>query len=145
MSRLRQSGDDNFAKVATLAANNGMTTFKDLKQYRLDMKKLWQAYNDASLYYSVFLMSPPLLVAYQAANARLKKIKEAKGAYARSPDKTDESNLVLMDMSDHYRRFATWYYGELQKYRAVTKQLGKQEHAEVITEVLEQAKKDINT
>lgn len=142
---VRKRGDDNFAEVATLASNGGLTVFAELKKYRAEMQRLWQRYTDAASYLIVLLRSAPLADAYKVANARIATIKQAKAEFQKSGgEKTDEQNLILMDMSAHYKRYADWYYGEIQKYKAVGEQLGKGEHTALIGEVLEAAKAAMN-
>ncbi len=143
-SAKRQKTDHNFDEIATLGSNGGMNTFKQLQKHRQEMQNLWQRYSDAAAYYSVFLASPPLGLAYKAAQERIGTLKKEQAEHLKYGSKTDDDNLIMMDMNSHYTRFSEWYRGELKKYKAVSTQLGKGEHNEVVTEVLNEAKKAVN-
>lgn len=140
----RETGD-KFSEMAKIGASCGVSTFKELKEYRKDIQQLWLHYVDASGSIVALLRSSPLVDAYKVANERIKTIKKAQEEHRKvGGEKTDEEALILMDMSTHHKRFADWYYGEFQKYQAVQKELGRNEHLAIIDEALQGAAKSIN-
>jgi hypothetical protein len=140
----RETGD-KFSEMAKIGASCGVSTFKELKEYRKDIQQLWLHYVDASGDIVALLKSTPLVDAYKVANERIQTIKKAQEEHRKvGGEKTDEEALILMDMSTHYKRFADWYFGEFRKYQAVQKELGKNEHLAIIDEALQAAAKSIN-